>query len=43
MFWRSADGTFEAEICSIIEPNSAKLNGAVSLPNPSTVGCSELE
>lgn len=34
---------FEAAICSIIEPNCAKLNGAVSLPNPSTVSCSELE
>ena len=40
VFWRSA---FEAAICSIIEPNCAKPNGAVSLPNPSTVGCSELE
>lgn len=29
-FWRSADGTFEAAICSIIEPNSAKLNCALS-------------
>lgn len=25
---------------SIIEPCGAKLNGAVSLPNPSAVGCS---
>lgn len=40
MFRRS---TLEAAICSIIELNCAKLNGAVSLPNPSTVACSELE
>lgn len=43
VFRRSADGTFEAAICSFIELNSAKLSCAVSLPNPSTVGCSELE
>lgn len=38
VFWRSADGTFEAAICSTIEANGAKLNCA----NPCTVGCSDL-
>lgn len=40
MFQSSA---FEAAICSVIEPNCAKPNGAVSLPNPSAVRCWELE
>lgn len=35
--------TFVAAVCSIMEGDSAKLNGAVSAPNPRTVGCSELD